>query len=145
MKIKVSEASGKVLDWMVTKALGGCTLMDEAAVRAYLMSLDEDDLWNTLCTYTPGGMDASIMDRLELIDYGVSNWQKPAYSTDWAKGGLIIDREKIGLSWLGYWSAASEIDIKVPYQKGPTALIAVMRCYVASKLGEEVDVPEEMT
>ena len=27
---------------------------------------------------------------------------------------------------------------------GPTALIAAMRCYVASKLGEEVDVPEEL-
>jgi len=29
-------------------------------------------------------------------------------------------------------------------QDGPTPLIAAMRCYVASKLGEEVDVPEEL-
>lgn len=27
---------------------------------------------------------------------------------------------------------------------GPTPLIAAMRCYVASKLGDEVDVPEEL-
>ena len=27
---------------------------------------------------------------------------------------------------------------------GPTMLIAAMRCYVASKLGEEIDVPEEL-
>ena len=27
--------------------------------------------------------------------------------------------------------------------RGPTPLIAAMRCYVASKLGDEVDVPEE--
>jgi hypothetical protein len=28
---------------------------------------------------------------------------------------------------------------------GPTPLIAAMRCYVASKLGDEVDIPEELT
>jgi hypothetical protein len=27
----------------------------------------------------------------------------------------------------------------------PTPLIAAMRCYVASKLGDEVDVPDELT
>ncbi len=27
---------------------------------------------------------------------------------------------------------------------GPTPLIAAMRCYVASKLGDEVDIPEEL-
>jgi hypothetical protein len=28
---------------------------------------------------------------------------------------------------------------------GPTPLFAAMRCYVASKLGDEVDVPEDLT
>jgi hypothetical protein len=28
--------------------------------------------------------------------------------------------------------------------EAPTPLIAAMRCYVASKLGDEVDVPEEL-
>jgi hypothetical protein len=27
---------------------------------------------------------------------------------------------------------------------GPTALIAAMRCYVASKLGEEIEIPIEL-
>jgi hypothetical protein len=27
---------------------------------------------------------------------------------------------------------------------GPTPLIAAMRCYVASKLGDEIDIPEEL-
>ena len=27
---------------------------------------------------------------------------------------------------------------------GPTPLIAAMRCFVASKLGDEVDVPDEL-
>jgi hypothetical protein len=30
-------------------------------------------------------------------------------------------------------------------QHGPTPLIAAMRCYVASKLGDEVEVPKELT
>ena len=29
-------------------------------------------------------------------------------------------------------------------QNGPTPLIAAMRCYVASKLGDEVEVPVEL-
>jgi hypothetical protein len=28
--------------------------------------------------------------------------------------------------------------------RGPTPLIAAMRCYVASKMGDEVDVPDEL-
>jgi hypothetical protein len=27
---------------------------------------------------------------------------------------------------------------------GPTPLIAAMRCYVASKLGDEIEIPEEL-
>jgi hypothetical protein len=30
------------------------------------------------------------------------------------------------------------------FQKGPTPLIAAMRCYVTLKLGDEVEVPEEL-
>ena len=29
--------------------------------------------------------------------------------------------------------------------RGPTPLIAAMRCYVASKLGDEVEVPDELS
>lgn len=30
------------------------------------------------------------------------------------------------------------------YLCGPTPLIAAMRCFVASKLGDEVEIPEEL-
>jgi hypothetical protein len=30
------------------------------------------------------------------------------------------------------------------FQTGPTPLIAAMRCYCCSKLGDEVEVPEEV-
>jgi hypothetical protein len=63
------------------------------------------------------------------------------YSTNWAQGGPIIEREgiAIGKSWEG-WKAFTETS----GGEGPSPLIAAMRCYVASKLGDEVDVPEEL-
>lgn len=78
-------------------------------------------------------------------------------STDWAQGGPIIDRE-IGNLWKHNKLDPNEPDVwtaaayrKAPdgtmlyYEDGPTPLIAAMRCLVASKLGDEVDVPEELT
>lgn len=35
--------------------------------------------------------------------------------------------------------------VKTSELTGPAPLIAAMRCYVASKLGEEVEIPEELT
>lgn len=63
-------------------------------------------------------------------------------STDWAQGGPIIEREEIELVPKGmYWDAYADEDFHVPHS-GPTPLIAAMRCYVASKLGDEVEIPE---
>ena len=64
-------------------------------------------------------------------------------SIDWSQGGPIIERERIelkddgGTDWL-----ASHNNESVEF--GPTPLIAAMRCYVASKLGDEVEIPEEL-
>ena len=63
------------------------------------------------------------------------------YSTDWSVGGPIIEREGINLEYAfdpEKWCACIMADQEV---YGPTALIAAMRAYVASKLGDEVDVP----
>lgn len=71
------------------------------------------------------------------------------YSTSWAKGGSIIDREKISTCWEGTTWVATLFSRNCDetwygHHYGPTFLIAAMRCYVASKLGDEVDVPEEL-
>jgi hypothetical protein len=84
----------------------------------------------------------------------------PNYSTDWAQGGPIIEREDI--SFRKYHNPEAEghgtyyamvcrssgsmirWDKKTSKQ-GPTPLIAAMRCYVASKLGDDVEIPEELT
>jgi len=77
--------------------------------------------------------------RAEGLKKGQSNWV--AYSTKWAVGGPIIEREGIELRKdLRHINIARiggfEPDLNMP---GDTPLIAAMRCYVASKFGEEVD------
>lgn len=73
------------------------------------------------------------------------------YSTNWAQSGPIIERERIRL-WAMNWNFKWEADF--PHcddhrddirMSGPTPLIAAMRCYVASKLGGEVEIPKELT
>jgi hypothetical protein len=65
------------------------------------------------------------------------------YSTDWAQSGPIIERECIDLEWTGIPNANFFCTIQGEYEAhGTTPLIAAMRCYVASKLGEEVELPE---
>lgn len=59
------------------------------------------------------------------------------YSTDWAQGGPIIERERISWADFGKFFKAGDY-------KGPTPLIAAMRCYVASKIGDDVEIPEEL-
>ena len=65
------------------------------------------------------------------------------YSTSWTKGGPIIEREKIAIDFDGAaWCASDNHKPLANY--GPTPLIAAMRCYVASKLGDDVKIPEEL-
>ena len=70
-------------------------------------------------------------------------------STDWSQGGPIIEREKIGIVpsdddanvWIG-----SMLEPEWKFNRtGPTPLIAAMRCYVASKMGEEINIPNEVS
>jgi hypothetical protein len=69
------------------------------------------------------------------------------YSTDWSQGGPIIEREGITVSKTshGFWEAYKRpASATENYQADSDALIAGMRCYVASKLGEEVEIPNEL-
>ena len=68
------------------------------------------------------------------------NWRP---STDWAQGGPIIEREGIALKRIIDGWRATRDWIRYDFI-APTPLIAAMRCYVASKLGDEVEVPNEI-
>jgi len=82
------------------------------------------------------------------LDWAVHYAIHGEYSTNWAQGGPIIEREKIALippnERIDEWEAVHP-DRMHNEEYGPTPLIAAMRCFVASKLGDEVDVPKELT
>ena len=71
---------------------------------------------------------------------------KGNYSTDWAQGGPIIEREWIDLHCVNdaLWEAEINASAYHNRKNGPTPLIAAMRCYVTSKLGNEDDIPKEL-
>ena len=64
-------------------------------------------------------------------------------SSDWAQGGPIIERERIRIDPRGVWCAAHD-SCEWTYYMGETPLIAAMRCYVASKLGDEIEISEDL-
>lgn len=86
---------------------------------------------------------------LQIFKHQNSTGQGYCYSRDWSQGGPIIEREGMRLEFHGdTWGAMMWWDDEATAGEiqatGPTPLIAAMRCYVASQLGDEVDVPEEL-
>ena len=118
--MKTSELTGAALDWAVCEATG--------MLKAY--------------TQFRSGKNF-------LKVYGVARNKHLHPSTDWSQGGPIIEREGIFVrpkttgGWRCWIYDGKGEGIKFD-QHGPTPLIAAMRCYVASKLGDTVDIPEEL-
>jgi hypothetical protein len=95
------------------------------------------------------------------LDWAVAKCEKPEWlgnqaevyvlkagfhpSTNWAQGGPIIEREGISVCpdeiapWCAFFDNGTA---EYVFYTGTTPLIAAMRCYVASKLGDEVELPE---
>lgn len=70
-----------------------------------------------------------------------------SYSTDWSQGGPIIERAGISVVRRGDYSFSPWGAVLKDFEfdeEGTTPLIAAMRCYVASKLGDEIEIPEEL-
>ena len=119
MKIKTQDMTGPALDWAVAKCEGH-----------YLPPMDEYK-------------DAWLSAR--------------RFSEDWSQGGPIIEREGISvafvLGWvshpMGPWRAVPRLIETYNYYTPGAAqchapLVAAMRCYVASKMGDEVEIPDEL-
>ena len=120
--INVSQAEGPALDWLVAKASNDLHPVGNVRV------LDEK------------------VFSIEAGDYERSDrWQQYNPSTDWSQGGPIIERENIALYPHGDGTYEAEVFLNPKRGAGPTPLIAAMRCFVTSKLGESVAVPEELS
>ena len=138
--IKVSEAAGPVLDWLVAKCEGAFDLQRRECFhnRPWFFYMRDDD-------------EPDIVRHTYLNEY------EP--STDWAHGGPIIEREGVELlcnltaTEAARFSCGANADWQAFYRNrrrteqrsfATTPLLAAMRCYVASVMGDEVEVPEEL-
>lgn len=84
-----------------------------------------------------------------ILREGVTDYFDP--HRNWAQGGPIINREAHnlfkhngGTEWCCACNVPRDGYTAIVTADGPTPLIAAMRCFVASKLGPTVEVPEEL-
>ena len=121
--IKVVEATERQLDWLVAYAQG----------RTPTLNMNSHGrVWHGWWLATGGEYE-----------------RMPNYSNDWAQGGPILERENISVGYQGHlgvpldslWYATNRVDACGFGQK---PLTAVLRCFVNSKLGDTVEVPDEL-
>jgi len=122
----------------------------DASVGATIPSVSFIDSDGVLCRGSVGMFFKTEADAKSAVLYESSNyqWNDGGYSpsTDWAQGGPIIERERIEIGAHGdQWRAVMHLEAGSMFADGSTPLIASMRCYVASKLGDTVEIPEELT
>ena len=136
MKIKTADLIGPALDWAVGAAfempVEVCQIFQYGRPNGkHYISIGETDKDGAEVDFEP--------------------------SEEWSQGGPIIERESVEVVrgnalifpkgnekgeyseplWLASYGGGRKFH-------GPTPLIAAMRCVVASRLGDEVDIPEEL-
>jgi hypothetical protein len=122
MKIKTSELTEAALDWAVAKCEG--LMLGKIAVHGV-----QHGFYSPSTKREQGG---PIIEREDISFRKYHNEKSKAHGRYYAR----LCRES---GTMVCWAKTTGCQ-----QTGPTPLIAAMRCYVASKLGNEVDVPEEL-
>jgi hypothetical protein len=126
--MKVTELSGPALDWAVAMALE----LDLSQDMPEIVTDCHGKIWLFL--------------PLKFNDEFRHQWQP---SSNWAQAGPFIERERMSIrlgtdglfaAYVGTGEAGSELY----WHKGPTQLIAAMRCLVAAKLSAEIEIPKEL-
>lgn len=122
--IKTTDLIGRQLDWAVAKCLAqenGATYVTTSSGKLFISDpLNPPGRLNNFCP-----------------------------SKNWSQGGPIIQREGISLSYFDDhdscpWDVCMQMKPRALDLEGFEPLVLAMRCYVSSKFGESIDVPEEL-
>ncbi len=117
MKVNTNILSGNALNWAVAKSEKQDPVLDNGEVFSF----------------------KEVMGRKYPL-----RWEP---STNWAQGGVMIEREKITLDYRPDLNTARPWLATLPSgaeEHGATPLIAAMRVYVSGVLGDSIDIPEEL-
>lgn len=168
LTFKTNELQGAALDWAVAKCEGSKVLIpvEEHLTDGHLpycfdLIHDIKMYWEAV-DILAGKPHRSGIGADELRTFAAEMGyviDKPTYlqySTNWELGGQIIEREMIQLTphcmvnplhgWAASFRSFDEDDciFAAHRMRGKTPLIAAMRCYVSSKFGDTVKIPEEL-
>ena len=131
VEVNTSDLVGPALEWATAKSEG----------------LDPQ--------FFPVARDRYDVCTIEKFENGTLGGVVLRYSTEWCQGGPLIERERISLTGPGCMGAADPGKTWSAYIDtgsfgggqsffGPSPLIAACRTIVAAKLGDTVQVPEEL-
>lgn len=129
MKRLVTQLNGPQLNWAVATLDGYRNLH----FKHYKSSIDGHEAQWLIMSHNNGDIDFSDLD----------------YCNDWSLTGPIIEQERIA-TWSKFDEPNKQVVWRAQYPDtsshttGPSVLIAAMRCYVLSKLGEQIDIPAEL-
>lgn len=149
MKIKVSETTNTQLDWLVAKLARNSHHIEIIAGAVYHKPRSgvQDGGWFKPTTNPAQGHPILEREGISVIrcddEYGVdskgfcNNKRIPVWCALKDQLGLTTSTDH-----QSHEAMYQICETEVIY--GPTMLIAGLRCYVASKLGDEVDVPDEL-
>lgn len=137
--VNTADLIGKPLDWVVAKVLNLPLRLDPMGFGRDAPGSPEAGwwIWHSPTDGTPG--------RFQRVGTDFSP------SANWQQAGEVFMLEAIGFFLLdGVWHAGTSWEFFESAafahhrQTGPTQLVAALRCFVSLRIGEQVEVPDEM-
>lgn len=140
MKIKTVELTGPALDWAVERIEIAKMLADGEHVKGWWVEEKQTNPspYSTDCLF---GWPVIEREGIAIRKHSSGTWYA-MLSTDLGDGeSAKWSKVKPGTR---YGKLSYEVNRVQCRFEGPISLIAAMRCFVASKLGDEVEVPDEL-
>jgi hypothetical protein len=145
-KIKVSEAPDVVLDWLVGQCEGkNGVLHGDGITRCIVVAAASGvykGTWKPTVNWSQGGPIIERERITVLCAEGDYSSRLRGYKTLWVAEIGQQNPDTVYGSQGDDWG--QHYQIAYDGASGPTPLITAMRCYVTAKLGDEVEIPEEL-
>lgn len=143
MKVKTSELSGSALDYAVGLALEYKIRPERKCVRG----ISFEDGFINLCQEVNCWFDYADNPGFISFDGKPSMLWQP--SADWSQAGWLIDDFNLRISSpfhgrKAFATVQEELSCGSHAHNGETTLCAICRAAVSAKLGDEVEIPDEL-